>query len=109
MADKLSQLIDTEVELDAMLERTKKQAEALVESARTAAEERVRAFEADLDAQDAAVRERIAKERDEAIRVIQSEAKEQVDRLEGLPDETLDELARDLVAQLLGAEPGWQP
>ena len=44
MADKLSRLIETEAELDEMLERTKLEAAALVEAARSEAADRLRQF-----------------------------------------------------------------
>ncbi len=99
---KLSRLLETEVELEAMLKETRREAERLVKSAQAAAEDRVQRFESELEGEDGRLRERIARERDQAIDSIREEARQETERLDGLDDATVDELARHVVDLLLG-------
>ncbi len=106
MADKLSRLLETESELDAMLERTRGEAAELVSSARADAEERIRRFEAELEAEERALRDRVAREGDEAITAIRAEAERNVKRLEGLDEEAIGELAHYVVRRLVDGVSG---
>lgn len=106
MADKLSRLLQTETELDSMLEETRQEAARLIAEARAEAEERVQQFEIELDTADRALRQEIEFERDEAIATIRAEAKSQIEKLDGLEERTVAELARYVVERLVGGVPG---
>lgn len=99
---KLSRLLDTETELDAMLRETKREASELVQAARAEAEDRIRRFEAELSAADTALRERIGVERDEAVAAIRAEAKRAVEQLEALDERHISELAQHVVGRVAG-------
>jgi vacuolar-type H+-ATPase subunit H len=99
---KLSRLLETEVELEAMLKEARQEAKRLVELAESAAEDRVRQFERHLDAEETIVRNRIARERDEAIDSIREEARRETSALDELDDARVNELAAYVVDLLLG-------
>lgn len=99
---KLSRLLETEVELEAMLKEAKQEAKRLVELAESAAEDRVQQFELKLKAEEAIVRDRIARERDQAIASIREEARRETDQLDELDDATVNELASYVLDLLLG-------
>ena len=103
---KLSRLLETETELDAMLQQTRRDAAELIESARAEAEDRIRRFESKLEAEDLELRDRIASERDEAIAAIRSESTRAGAKLDGLADQQIDELAHYVVARVVGPAPG---
>ena len=106
---KLSRLLETEAELDAMLQQTRHAAAELIDSARAEAEDRVSRFESELEAEDLELRERIASERDEAIAAIRTENKRAGAKLDGLDDQRIDELADYVVERVVGAAPGGKP
>ncbi|MGB3052688.1 MAG: hypothetical protein WBB42_16930 [Polyangiales bacterium] len=99
---KLSRLLETEVELEAMLKEARQEAKQLVQLAESAAEDRVQQFELQLEAEEAVVRERIARERDQAIDSIREEARQETDQLDELDDTTVHELSLHVVDLLLG-------
>ena len=99
---KLSRLLETEVELEAMLKEARQEAKRLVELAESAAEDRVQQFELKLKAEEAIVRDRIARERDQAIASIREEARRETDQLGALDDATVNELASYVLDLLLG-------
>ncbi len=99
---KLSRLLETEVELEAMLQEARQEAKRLVELAESAAEDRVQQFELKLEAEEARVRDRIARERDQAVASIREEAGRETDQLEELDDATVNELASYVLDLLLG-------
>ena len=99
---KLSRLLETEVELEAMLQDAKREAKRLVELAESAAEDRVQQFELQLEAEEATVRDRIARQRDQAIDSIREEARQETARLDELDEATVNELASYVVDLLLG-------
>jgi len=99
---KLSRLLETEVELEAMLREARQEAKRLVELAEAGAENRVQQFESRLEAEDAIVRDRIARERDQAIDSIRKEARQQTDQLDDLDDATVQELASYVLDLILG-------
>ena len=99
---KLSRLLETEVELEAMLKEAKQEAKRLVDLAESAAEDHVRKFELQLETEEARVRDRIARERDQAIDSIREEARRETDQLDELDDATVDELASYVLDLLLG-------
>lgn len=99
---KLSRLLETEVQLEAMLKETRREAERLVKSAQAAAEGRVQRFESELEGEDDKLRDRIARERDQTIDSIREEARQETERLDGLDDATVNQLARYVVELLLG-------
>ena len=68
---KLSRLLETEIELEAMLKDTKQEAKELVEAAQVAADDRVRQLEFQLEGEGSELRARIARERDHTIDSIQ--------------------------------------
>ncbi len=106
---KLSRLLETETELDAMLQQTRHAAAELIDSARAEAEDRVSRFESELEAEDLELRERIASERDEAIAAIRTESKRAGAKLDGLDDQRIDELADYVLERVVGAAPGGEP
>jgi F0F1-type ATP synthase membrane subunit b/b' len=99
---KLSRLLETEVELEAMLKEARQEAKRLVELADSAAENRVQQFELQLEAEEATVRARIARERDQAIDSIRKEARRETDQLDEVDDATVNELASYVLDLLLG-------
>lgn len=109
MADKLSRLLETEIELDAMLDKARKDAANLAASARADAEDRVRRFELELEEENHALRDRVAVERDESIAVIRADAKREVETLDGLGEERIADLARYVVERLVGGGSGGRP
>jgi len=99
---KLSHLLETEVELEAMLKATRQEAKQLVEAAKLAADDRVRQFEVQLKREDDELRERIARERDRAIDSIQEQSRQETKRLDDLDDAKITELARHVIDLLVG-------
>ena len=99
---KLSHLLETEIELEAMLKATRQEAKQLVEAAKLAADDRVRQFEVELKREDDELRERIARERDRAIDSIQEQSRQETKRLDELGDAKITELARHVIDLLVG-------
>jgi vacuolar-type H+-ATPase subunit H len=99
---KLSRLLETEVELEAMLNEARQEAKRLVELAESAADESVRQFELQLEAEETIVRNRIARERDQAIDSIREGARRETETLDELDDATVNQLAEYVVDLLLG-------
>lgn len=99
---KLSRLLETEVELEAMLKETRREAKQLVQLAEASAENLVQRFDSQLEAEEATVRDRIARERDKTIDSIREEARQETERLDGLDDATVKVLAMHVVDLLLG-------
>jgi vacuolar-type H+-ATPase subunit H len=104
MADKLSRLIETESELDEMLERTKREAARLLEAAREEAAERLRQFELELDGANARLRARLEAEKEGVISEIEQNAAQEVQILDRLGDEDVAELADYVIRRLVGAD-----
>ena len=102
---KLSRLLQTEVELEAMLEEARLEAKRLVELAESEAQDRVQQFELQVRAHEAAVRDRIARERDAAIQSIREEARHETQQLDEIDDATVEALASYVLGLLLG-DPG---
>lgn len=99
---KLSRLLETELELEAMLQDTRREAKELVEAAQKVADDRVRQFEAQLDGEEGELRQRVARERDLAIDSIQEQSRRETERLDELDDAKLAELAHYVVDLLVG-------
>jgi vacuolar-type H+-ATPase subunit H len=99
---KLSHLLETEIELEAMLKATRQEAKQLVEAAKLAADDRVRQFEVELKREDDELRERVARERDRAIASIQEQSRQETKRLDELDDAKITELARHVIDLLVG-------
>jgi len=99
---KLSHLLETEIELEAMLKTTRQEAKQLVEAAKLAADDRVRQFEVELKREDDELRERVARERDRAIDSIQEQSRQETKRLDELDDAKITELARHVIDLLVG-------
>lgn len=99
---KLSRLLETEVELEAMLKETRREATQLVQLAEAGAENLVQRFDSQLKAEEAAVRDRISRERDKTIESIREEARQETERLDGLDDATVKVLAMHVIDLLLG-------
>jgi vacuolar-type H+-ATPase subunit H len=99
---KLSRLLETENQLETMLKEARTEAEALVEAARAAADARVRPFELQLEDENRQIGERIARDRDEAITIVQTEAQEESKRLDALDDAQIATLARYVVDLVVG-------
>jgi vacuolar-type H+-ATPase subunit H len=103
---RLSRLLDTETELDAMLQAAKREAAELVESAQMEAKDRIRRFEMELDAADLSLSDRIARERDEAIAAIRAETVRVTAALDGVSDARIEELAQYVVERVVGPASG---
>ena len=99
---RLSHLLETEIELEAMLKATRQEAQQLIEAAKLAADDHVRQFEVQLKGEDDALRERIAGERDQAIAEIQELARQETKFLDDLDDARITELARHVIDLLVG-------
>ena len=99
---KLSRLLETEIELEAMLKDTRQEAKELVEAAQVAADDRVRQLEFQLEGEDSELRERIARERDHTSDSIQERSRQETQQLDDLDDAKITELARHVVDLLIG-------
>jgi hypothetical protein len=99
---KLSRLLETEIELEAMLKSSKEEAKGIVEAAQVAADARVKEFESQLEGEETELRERIARDRDQTINSIQNGARQEAKRLDELDDAKVTELARHIVSLLVG-------
>ena len=99
---KLSRLLDTEIELEAMLKDARQKAKELVEAAKVAADDRVREFELQLEGEDGELRERVALERAHSITSIRERSRLETKRLDELDDAKLTELAHHVVDLLVG-------
>jgi IMP dehydrogenase/GMP reductase len=99
---KLSRLLDTEIELEAMLKDAKQKAKELVEAATVAADDRVKQFELQLEGEDGELRERVALERAHSITSIRERSRLETKRLDELDDAKLTELAHHVVDLLIG-------
>ncbi|MDH3818694.1 MAG: hypothetical protein OES21_08760 [Myxococcales bacterium] len=99
---RLSHLLETEVELEAMLKATRQEAQQLIEAAKLAADDRLRQFEVQLKREDDELRERIARERDQAIDAIREQSRQETKFLGELDDAEITELARYVIDLLVG-------
>ena len=99
---KLSRLLETEIELEAMLKDTRQKAKELVEAAKVAADDRVKQFELQLEGEDGELRERVALERAHSITSIRERSRLETKRLDELVDAKLTELAHHVVDLLVG-------
>jgi len=99
---KLSRLLETEIELEAMLKSAKEEAKGIVAAAQVAADARVKEFESRLEGEEAELRERIARDRDQTINSIQNDARQEAKRLDELDDAKIAELARHVIDLLVG-------
>jgi DNA anti-recombination protein RmuC len=99
---KLGRLLETETELDKLLQETKRRAAEIVDLSRAEAEDRIRRFEMELDAANLALRDRLVREQEEAIAAIRAEAENTVKKLEALDDQRVDELARYVLERVAG-------
>ncbi|HSN83640.1 MAG TPA: V-type ATPase subunit subunit G family protein [Polyangiales bacterium] len=102
--DKLTRLLETERDLDRMLEDAKRRAAELVETARAESEKRMRDLESKLEAEQESIRAEIARERDEEIASIREKAQAEARKLEGLSEDTIGALADHVVRLLIGGE-----
>jgi len=99
---KLSRLLETEIELEAMLKGTRQEAKELVEAAQVAADDRVKQFEAQLESEHSVLRERVTRERDHTIASIQEQSRQETTRLDELDDAKITELADHVIDLLVG-------
>jgi len=99
---KLSRLLETENALEAMLKQTRREAEELVDAARIAAIDRVKQFESDIEGENRALRERIARDKTQAVESIKRDALREAKRLDQLDDRKLTELALHVVDLVVG-------
>ena len=99
---KLSRLLETEVELEAMLKDARREAKELVAAAQVAADDRVGQFEVQLEAEEDAIRLRVAQERDRAVESIQEDARLETERLEELDEVRIADLDRHVIDLLIG-------
>ncbi len=106
VAGKLGRLLQTEVELEAMLDEARQQAKQIVETAQQEADAQIHAFEAHLESEHQQLRERIEQERDQTIASIRHEAELETRRLADLNDDRLRRIAQDVVDVLLTRSAG---
>jgi vacuolar-type H+-ATPase subunit H len=99
---RLSRLLETEDELEAMLEEARREAKGLVEAAHAAADDLVRQFELQLEGENRGLAEQIARDCDHAIDSVRTEAGQETKRLDALDDTKIAELARYVVDLLVG-------
>ena len=99
---KLTRLLETEIELEAMLKGAKQEAKELVEAAQVAADDRVKQFEAQLESEHSELQERVARERDHTIASIQEESGQETTRLDELDDAKITKLAHHVIDLLVG-------
>lgn len=99
---KLSRLLETEIELEAMLKGARQEAKDLVEAAQVAADDRVKQFEAQLESEHSVLRERVVRERDHTIASIREESGREAARLDDLDDAKITELAHHVIDLLVG-------
>ena len=106
---KLARLLETETELERMLVDARARAEEIVNAAKERATQRLGELEAELVQQDRELRERIEREQDDAIFEIRAESRRQADRLGGIPDDVIADIARTILERLLGARDAGGP
>lgn len=107
---RLVRLLETERQLDAMLEETRRRAAEMVGAARAQAKASLERFEAGLEAENKSLGERIARERDRSIDSIRREAERETGRLNDLDDTKIEALARFVVGLVVGEfESGGHP
>jgi F0F1-type ATP synthase membrane subunit b/b' len=99
---KLSRLLETEIELEAMLKGARQEAKELVEAAQVAADDRVKQFEAQLESEHSVLQERVARERDHTISSIQEKSRQETTQLDDLDDAKITELAHHVIDLLVG-------
>jgi vacuolar-type H+-ATPase subunit H len=99
---KLSRLLETEIELEAMLKNAREEAKGIVEAAQVAADARVKEFESQLEGEEAELREQIARDRDQTINSIRNDARQEAKGLDELDDAKITELGRHVVDLLVG-------
>ena len=100
---KLARLLETETELERMLVDARARAEEIVNAAKERATQRLGELEAELVRHDRELGERIVREQDDAIFEIRAESKRQADRLGGISDDVIADIARTILDRLLGA------
>jgi vacuolar-type H+-ATPase subunit H len=99
---KLSRLLETENELDALLEEARREARKLVEAAQQLANDRIEEFDSQLKEENRELRERVARDRDQTIDGIENEARQEAKRLDELDDAKITLLANHVVDLLVG-------
>lgn len=99
---KLSRLLETENELEAVVKEARRTAQEFVVAARTATDARVQEFESTLADEDRQLAEQIAQERDHAVDSIRVEAEAETERLDALDDAAITTLARYVIDLLVG-------
>ena len=99
---KLSRLLETESELDELLEAAKQEAAAFVRDAKNEAQSRIDRLEAELEAENDAVRAQVERERDETIASIREGAAKEIAALDELDDAKAAELAKHAIQLLIG-------
>lgn len=99
---KLGRLLETESELDELLEAAKRDAAAVVRDAHNEAQSRVDRLEAELDTENEAVRAQVERERDETIASIRKGAAREIAGLDELDDAKVAEVAKHAIHLLVG-------
>lgn len=109
MADGLKRLLETEAELDELLDATKRRAGELVEAARVEAEARARSHERELEKEQGELKARLEVECESSIRDVADRAAEEVQRLDTLSDQAVVRLAEHVLEKLVGGSSGGAP
>jgi vacuolar-type H+-ATPase subunit H len=106
MSDGLKRLLETEAELDELLDATKRRAAELVEAARVEAQSRARRHERELEKEQGDLKARLEAECETSIRDVADRAAEEVKRLDALSDQAIVELAEHVLEKLVGGSSG---
>lgn len=103
-ATDLARLLETERRLGERLRASRAEAEALVERARLAAEQREAALAAEFELDERRMRERLTRERHKREREIAADAERQTETYRRVSSEELGKIARQLEHHLLDDE-----
>jgi hypothetical protein len=100
MADGLKRLLETEAELDATLEATRRQADEIVRTARARADGQREHLAQHLAEKEAALRRRLEAEHRQRLDAIRADAVREVERLDRLTDADVAALAEYVLSRV---------
>lgn len=106
MADGLKRLLETEAELDATLETTRRKAAEIVRAAQAQAQEQRERLEHELAEKETVLRRRLEAEHRRRLEAIEADAARDVERLDGLTEDDIDALAEHVLSRVVRAETG---
>lgn len=106
MADGLKRLLETEAELDATLESTRRRADEIVRTARAKADAQRERLEQELSEKEAALRARLEAEHRRRLDAIEADAAREVERLDGLDEAAIRALAEHVLSRVVRTATG---